>query len=190
MEICVLFYEYDEFWYINLLNEYFKVSNVIDEVGNGVFWEILVIVDGLFVGVVYLFLVIYIGGVNLYFWWFVLGIGFFVLFLYDVDIMLFLGMLVDGERYKFGVLVMNVLLFWLLGVNLYVWVDEFVEVIRGEMVYYFVLIFFLMMKFEFMEFDGMFFMEMLRVVEYFGWLLLLLGNLIISVEYLFKFLNF
>ncbi|KAM3340909.1 hypothetical protein P3S68_028544 [Capsicum galapagoense] len=61
LKIYVSFHENDESWYGNSVNEYVSLNN-LSVPRNGVFREVIVSLDEMIVGVVWLFTVIYIGG--------------------------------------------------------------------------------------------------------------------------------
>ncbi|PHU06806.1 Peptide-N4-(N-acetyl-beta-glucosaminyl)asparagine amidase A [Capsicum chinense] len=61
LKIYVSFHENDESWYGNSVNEYVSLNN-LSVPRNGVFREVIVSLDEMVVGVVWLFTVIYIGG--------------------------------------------------------------------------------------------------------------------------------
>ncbi|KAF3614599.1 hypothetical protein FXO38_35566 [Capsicum annuum] len=61
LEVYVSFYENDEAWYGNSINEYVSLNN-LSVSRNGIFREVIVSLDEMVIGVVWPFIVIYIGG--------------------------------------------------------------------------------------------------------------------------------
>ncbi|CAL5393601.1 unnamed protein product [Camellia sinensis] len=124
LEVYVSFHEKDEFWYTNVPDEYIDANNLTDLPGNGAFREVVVSLDGMTVGAVWPFTVIYTGGVNPLLWRPISGIGSFDLPSYDIEITPFLGMILDGKTHKFGFSVTNALNVWYIDANLHVWLDK------------------------------------------------------------------
>ncbi|KAM3359703.1 hypothetical protein P3S68_019414 [Capsicum galapagoense] len=61
LEVYVSFYENDEAWYGNSINEYVSLNN-LSVSRNGIFREVIVSLNEMTIGVVWPFTVIYIGG--------------------------------------------------------------------------------------------------------------------------------
>ncbi|XP_057791193.1 peptide-N4-(N-acetyl-beta-glucosaminyl)asparagine amidase A-like [Salvia miltiorrhiza] len=133
MEVYVSFHENDEFWYGNFPNEYISFNNLTDVAGNGPFREVVVRLDGVAVGAVWPFTVIYTGGVNPFFWRPISAIGSFDLPTYDIEITPFLGKLLDSKPHFFGFSVTNGLNVWYVDANLHLWVDSEWERTSGEL---------------------------------------------------------
>ncbi|PSR96448.1 Peptide-N4-(N-acetyl-beta-glucosaminyl)asparagine amidase A heavy chain like [Actinidia chinensis var. chinensis] len=124
LEVYVSFHENDEFWYSNLPNDYITVNNLTNFPGNGPFREVLVTLDGIEVGAVWPFTVIYTGGVNPLLWRPITGIGSFDLPSYDIEITPFLGTMLDGKTHEIAFRVTNALNVWFVDANLHVWLDK------------------------------------------------------------------
>ena len=54
----------DEFWYSTPLDSYIEDNNMTTPCGNGAFREVVSFIDGIVVGVVWPFPVVFIGGIN------------------------------------------------------------------------------------------------------------------------------
>nr|KYP42782.1 Peptide-N4-(N-acetyl-beta-glucosaminyl)asparagine amidase A [Cajanus cajan] len=114
----------DEFWYTNPPDEYLNVAKNLSNVRwGGSFREVLVSLDGNLVGAVWPFTVIYTGGVNLYLWRPITGIGSFDLPSYDIEVTPFLGTLLDGKSHLVRFNVTNALNVWFIDANLHLWLD-------------------------------------------------------------------
>ncbi|KAL8167359.1 hypothetical protein V2J09_008858 [Rumex salicifolius] len=125
LEVYLSFHENDEFWYSNLPNDYIAANNLSGAQGNGPFREVLVSLDdGIVVGAVWPFTVIYTGGINPLLWRPISGIGSFDLPTYDIELTPLLGKLLDGKKHsiKFGVT--NALNVWYIDANLHLWIDK------------------------------------------------------------------
>uniref|UniRef100_A0A5B6YK70 Peptide N-acetyl-beta-D-glucosaminyl asparaginase amidase A N-terminal domain-containing protein n=1 Tax=Davidia involucrata TaxID=16924 RepID=A0A5B6YK70_DAVIN len=133
LEVYVSFHENDEFWYSNFPNEYIAANNLTDTPGNGPFREVVVSLDGMVVGAVWPFTVIYTGGVNPLLWRPITGIGSFDLPSYDIEITPFLGMILDGKTHEFAFSVTNALNVWYIDANLHVWLDKKSQKSEGKL---------------------------------------------------------
>ena len=63
LQVYVSFHENDEFWYANPTNEYIGANNLTGTAGNGPFREVVVSLDGVIVGAVWPFTVVYEGSI-------------------------------------------------------------------------------------------------------------------------------
>ncbi|KAL0320609.1 UNVERIFIED_CONTAM: Peptide-N4-(N-acetyl-beta-glucosaminyl)asparagine amidase A [Sesamum radiatum] len=124
LEVYVSFHENDEFWYANYPNDYISVNNLTGMPGNGPFREVVVTLDGMIVGAVWPFTVIFTGGINPLFWRPITGIGSFDLPTYDIEITPFLGKLLDGKSHRLAFSVTNALNVWYIDANLHLWLDK------------------------------------------------------------------
>ncbi|CAN0826966.1 Peptide-N4-(N-acetyl-beta-glucosaminyl)asparagineamidase A [Linum grandiflorum] len=111
LEVYVSFHENDEFW---------------NALGNGPFREVVVSLDddGVAIGAVWPFTVIYTGGANPLLWRPISAIGSFDLPTYDIEITPFLGSLLDGKSHRLGFSVTNALNVWFVDANLHLWLDH------------------------------------------------------------------
>ncbi|CAM8999350.1 unnamed protein product [Rhodiola kirilowii] len=133
LEVYVSPHENDEFWYTNLPNDYIAANNLTDYPGNGAFREVLVCLDGVVVGAVFPFTVIYTGGVNPLLWRPITGIGSFDLPTYDIEITPFLGNLLDGKSHEISFGVTNALNVWYVNANLHLWLDSKTDKTSGKL---------------------------------------------------------
>lgn len=184
LELCVSFHDRDEFWYANKPNKYFASNNFTDT-ENGPFREILVTIDDHLAGAVHPFPVIYTGGVNPFFWRPVTAIGSFVLPSYDIDITPFLA----EDVHTFTVSVTNALPFWLLGLNVHIWVDENLSHTRGAMMHHSTSISTSLENLNFLALDGTFLLKTSRLLLHSSWLVSSYGNLTTEVEFSAHFSN-
>lgn len=136
LEVFVSFHSSDEFWYTNPPNEYLIANNLTGFDGNGAFREVVVSLDGMVVGAVWPFTVIYTGGVNPLLWRPITGIGSFDLPSYDIEITPFLGKLLDGKPHRFGFGVTDALNVWFVDANLLIWLDTGSTKTKGKLVNY------------------------------------------------------
>ncbi|KAG0461467.1 hypothetical protein HPP92_021764 [Vanilla planifolia] len=124
LEVYLSFHSSDEFWYTNPPNSYISDNNLTGSVsGNGAFREVTVRLDGVVVGAIWPFTVIYTGGFNPLLWRPISGIGSFDLPSYNIEITPFLGKIIDGKNHSFGFGVTNALDVWFIDANLYLWLD-------------------------------------------------------------------
>lgn len=124
LEVYVSFHGDDEFWYMNPSDEYVEKNGLDTGRAHGAYREILVTIDGVLVGAVVPFPVIFTGGINPLFWEPVVSIGAFDLPSYDIDLTPFLGMVLDGKSHKIGIQVADGISFWLVDANLHIWLDH------------------------------------------------------------------
>jgi len=135
LEIFVSFHSDDEFWYSNPPNVYIEENNLTGTAGNGPFREVVAFIDGVLVGAVWPFPVVYTGGINPLFWRPVTGIGSFDLPSYEIEVTPFLGKLLDGKEHTFGLGVTNALYVWFVDANLHLWLDDkSSSAIRGQLI--------------------------------------------------------
>ncbi|KAG8045645.1 hypothetical protein GUJ93_ZPchr0008g12827 [Zizania palustris] len=109
LEIYVSFHGQDEFWYWYTAD------------GKGPFREVTVLVDGVLVGAVWPFPVIFTGGINPLLWSPITGIGSFNLPTYDIELTPFLGKMLDGKAHELGFAVTNAVDVWYVDGNLHLW---------------------------------------------------------------------
>ncbi|XP_062109004.1 peptide-N4-(N-acetyl-beta-glucosaminyl)asparagine amidase A-like [Humulus lupulus] len=133
LEVYVSFHENDEFWYSNLPNDYIAENGLSDTPGNGPFREIVVSLDGMVVGAIWPFTVIYTGGINPLLWRPISGIGSFNLPSYEIEITPFLGEILDGKIHTIGFNVTNALNVWFVDANLHLWLDKHSSKTEGEL---------------------------------------------------------
>ncbi|KAL8505708.1 hypothetical protein ACS0TY_016796 [Phlomoides rotata] len=170
LEVYVSFHENDEFWFGNLPNEYISVNNLTGASGNGPFREVVIHLDGVTVGVVWPFTLIYTGGVNPLFWRPFSGIGSFDLPTYDIEITPFLGKLLDGKLgHKFEFSVMNALNVWYINANLHLWLDTKVHKTRGKLLKHKVLSLSSSIAFKISSSDGLSTINVSRALVSRGW---------------------
>ncbi|KAK9132131.1 hypothetical protein Scep_011659 [Stephania cephalantha] len=136
LEVYVSYHENDEFWYGNPPNDYIVGNNLTTTPGNGPFREVLVSLDGVVVGAVWPFTVVYTGGINPLLWRPITAIGSFDLPTYDIEITPFLGNLLDGKQHSIGFGVTNALNVWYIDANLHVWLDAKSEATEGALTDY------------------------------------------------------
>ncbi|KAK9150562.1 hypothetical protein Syun_008871 [Stephania yunnanensis] len=134
LEVYVSFHENDESWYGNPPNDYLIANNVTGTQGNGAFREVVVSLDGVVIGAVWPFAVVYTGGVNPLLWRPITGIGSFDLPSYDIEVTPFLGRILDGKRHEFGFGVTNALNLWFIDANLHVWLDDKIMETEGGLI--------------------------------------------------------
>ncbi|CAA7031974.1 unnamed protein product [Microthlaspi erraticum] len=124
LELYVSFHGNDEFWYSNPPNSYITTNNLATGRGNGAFREVVVKIDGRYVGSEVPFPVIFTGGINPLFWEPVVAIGAFNLPSYDMDLTPFLGLLLDGKSHEFALGVNDGISYWLVDANLHLWLNH------------------------------------------------------------------
>ncbi|KAH7842018.1 hypothetical protein Vadar_000551 [Vaccinium darrowii] len=132
LEVYVSFHEKDEFWYTNLPND---LSNPPQ---NGAFREVVVTLDGVEVGAIWPFTVIYTGGFNPLLWRPITGIGSFYLPSYDIEVTPFLGTILDGKTHEFAFSVTNALNVWFIDANLHVWLDKKSVKTKGQLLKHYI----------------------------------------------------
>ncbi|KAL8498587.1 hypothetical protein ACS0TY_021792 [Phlomoides rotata] len=169
LEVYVSPHENDEFWYGNFPNEYISANNLTGASGNGAFREVVVILDGVVVGAVWPFTVIYTGGVNPLLWRPITGIGSFDLPSYDIDITPFLGNLLDGKSHEVAFEVTNALNVWYIDANLHLWLDKKSERTHGKLLEYTKTPLFMSLLANFTGLDGLFITNASRSIVSTGW---------------------
>ncbi|KAA8524002.1 hypothetical protein F0562_010567 [Nyssa sinensis] len=169
LEVYVSFHENDESWYANLPNEYIAANNLTDTPGNGPFREVVVSLDGMVVGAVWPFTVIYTGGVNPLLWRPVTGIGSFDLPTYDIEITPFLGTVLDGKAHEFAFSVANALNVWFIDANLHVWLDKKSQKNEGRLLKHNSLPLLVSLVSNFTGLNGTFLTSVSRSISSTGW---------------------
>ncbi|KAK9683456.1 hypothetical protein RND81_10G142200 [Saponaria officinalis] len=181
LELYVSYHGDDEFWYSNPPNEYILLNNLGTRRGNGAYREVLVRIDGKFVGSEVPFPVIFTGGVNPLVWEPVVAIGAFDLPSYDFDLTPFLGLLVDGKSHSFEIAVANANGLWLVDANLHVWIDKGFSKVKANLGFYKPPDFYELREYQYNQLDGSFEIEALRASSYSGWVSSSSGNFTTSV---------
>ncbi|KAA8526757.1 hypothetical protein F0562_009014 [Nyssa sinensis] len=169
LEVYVSFHENDEFWYGNYPNEYIVANNLTGYPGNGPFREVVVSLDGVVVGAVWPFTVIYTGGVNPLLWRPITGIGSFDLPSYDIEITPLLGKILDGKTHEFAFSVTNALNVWYIDANLHVWLDKKSEKTEGKLLKLDSLAPIISLVSNFTGLNGTFFTGVSRSISSIGW---------------------
>ncbi|PWA46183.1 peptide-N4-(N-acetyl-beta-glucosaminyl)asparagine amidase A protein [Artemisia annua] len=175
LEVYVSFHGDDEFWYMNPSDEYVESNGLDTGRAHGAFREVLVTIDGVLVGGVVPFPVIFTGGINPLFWEPVVSIGAFDLPSYDIDLTPFLGMVLDGKSHKIGIQVADGISFWLVDANLHIWLDK--KDVKAEIVKSKVPDMEIERENEFVLLDGEFEIEGERESEVTSWVNSSTGNL-------------
>ncbi|KAB2075092.1 hypothetical protein ERO13_A07G182100v2 [Gossypium hirsutum] len=111
------------------------MNNLTMAHGNGAYREVSVTINGKFVGLEVVFLVIFTGGINPLFWEPIVAIGDFNLPSCDLDLTSFLGWLWDGKYHDSGIGV-DVISFWLVNANLHFWLDHGTPKVDAQSVVY------------------------------------------------------
>ncbi|PIA37527.1 hypothetical protein AQUCO_03000240v1 [Aquilegia coerulea] len=189
LEIYVSFHGNDEFWYSNPPNSYIEFNHLTTPRGNGAFRQVFVMIDGIFVGFVMPFPVIFTGGINPLFWEPVVSIGAFDLPSYDLDLSPFLGLLLDGKPHSFGIGVTESIPFWLVDANLHLWLDSSSSTVMAKSVMSHTSPLSVHRKSKFKSLDGSFKIETERKIEFSGWVNSSIGNLTTYTSHEFKFKN-
>ncbi|KAI3986845.1 hypothetical protein MKX01_014546 [Papaver californicum] len=189
LEIYVSFHGNDEFWYSNPPNSYILSNNLTTQRGNGPFRQVFVTVDGVAVGSVTPFPVIFTGGINPLFWEPVVAIGAFNLPTYDIDLTPFLGFLLDGKNHSFGLGVTDSISFWLVDANLHLWLDHGSDIVQAKSVSYLTPAIQFKIKSKSKGLDGKFSIKGEREFEYSGWVNSSAGNFTTRILEKFKFKN-
>ncbi|TYI03533.1 hypothetical protein ES332_A11G345800v1 [Gossypium tomentosum] len=101
----------------------------------GKFW-LLWSLDGELVGAIWLFTVVYTGGVIPQLWRPISAIGSFDLPTYDIEITPFLGKLLDGKSHKLSFSVTNALNVWYIDANLHLWLDCKSSKTKGKLLHH------------------------------------------------------
>ncbi|GJT65097.1 peptide-N(4)-(N-acetyl-beta-glucosaminyl) asparagine amidase A-like protein [Tanacetum coccineum] len=175
LEVYVSFHGDDEFWYMNPSDEYVERNGLDTGRAHGAYREVLVTIDGVLVGGVVPFPVIFTGGINPLFWEPVVSIGAFDLPSYDIDLTPFLGMVLDGKSHRIGIQVADGISFWLVDANLHIWLDR--SDVKAEIVKSKVPAMEIERENEFVLLDGEFEIEGERESEVTSWVNSSIGNL-------------
>eukprot|EP01018_Ginkgo_biloba_P001122 Gb_22822 [translate_table: standard] len=189
IEIYVSFHMNDESWYANPPNEYVEANNLTNTPGNGAFREVIALIDGVVVGAVWPFPVVFTGGVNPLFWRPIVAIGSFDLPTYDLDITPFVGQLLDGKHHTFSLGVTNALNVWFVDANLHLWVDKKSAKTSGKLMEYEVPPYQPSLISNFKGLDGSFETYAERQISYMGWVESSHGNLTTQFTQGFKYTN-
>ncbi|XP_062109003.1 peptide-N4-(N-acetyl-beta-glucosaminyl)asparagine amidase A-like [Humulus lupulus] len=177
LEVYVSFHENDEFWYSNLPDEYIEANNLTGTPGNGPFREVLVSLDGVVVGSIWPFTVIFTGGVNPLLWRPITAIGSFDLPSYNIEITPFLGEILDGKTHKIGFNVNNALNVWYIDANLHLWLDKQSEKTEGQLLKHVSFPLVVSLVSNFSGLDGTFLTSASRSIKSTGWVKSSYGNI-------------
>lgn len=189
VEIYVSAHVNDEFWYSNPPDAYIEANNLTTPRGNGDFREVVCFIDGVVVGAVWPFPVVFTGGINPLFWAPVVGIGAFDLPAYDLEVTPFLGQLLDGNPHTFGLRVMDGIATWFVDANLHLWLDEVSMQTLGMLMDYQAPAFSPSLVSNFEGLDGLFQTYGERRISYCGWVKSTQGNLTTHVLQIFNYTN-
>ncbi|KAI3875529.1 hypothetical protein MKX03_027726 [Papaver bracteatum] len=189
LEVYVSFHGNDEFWYSNPPNEYIESNHLPTQRGNGAFRQVVATVDGVTVGSVTPFPVIFTGGINPLFWEPVVAIGAFNLPTYDIDLTPFLGFLLDGKNHSFGLGVTDSISFWLVDANLHLWLDHGSDIVQAKSVLSLTPPIQFKIKSKSKGLNGKFSIKGEREFEYTGWVNSSAGNFTTTIQEKFKFKN-
>ncbi|XWS27343.1 hypothetical protein CRYUN_Cryun26dG0106900 [Craigia yunnanensis] len=169
LEVYVSFHENDEFWYGNLQNEHIAANNLTDLPGNGPFREVVVNLDGEVVGAVWLFTVVYTGGINTELWRPISAVGSFDLPTYDIEITSFLGNILDGKTHKLSFGVTNALNVWYIDANLHLWLDSKSAKTEGKLLQHDIVTPVVSSVSDFIGLNGTFVTNTTRLISSIGW---------------------
>ncbi|KAH7843696.1 hypothetical protein Vadar_019708 [Vaccinium darrowii] len=184
LEVYVSFHENDEFWYINLPN------NLSNSHENGAFREVVVTLDGVEIGAIWPFTVIYTGGFNPLLWSPITGIGSFDLPSYDIEVTPFLGTILDGNTHEFAFSVTNALNVWLIDANLHVWLDKKSVKTEGQLLKHYVSPAVVSLVSNITGINGNIFTTANKFVSSVGWVKSSLGTITTNSTQRFDFSNF
>ncbi|KAI8557873.1 hypothetical protein RHMOL_Rhmol04G0044600 [Rhododendron molle] len=190
VEVYVSFHENDEFWYSNFPNNFITANNISTQRGNGAFREVVVALDGMEIGAVWPFTVIYTGGFNPLLWTPITGIGSFDLPSYDIEVTPFLGTILDGKTHEFAFRVANALNVWLIDANLHVWLDKKSAKTEGQLLKHSVLPAVVTLVSNFTGINGNFLTTVNKSVSSVGWVKSSLGKIATNATQRFDFSNF
>ncbi|KAL6202178.1 hypothetical protein ACLB2K_025888 [Fragaria x ananassa] len=189
LEVYVSFHENDEFWYANPTNEYIAANNLTGTAGNGPFREVVVSLDGVIVGAVWPFTVVYTGGINPLLWRPITGIGSYDLPSYDIEITPFLGNILDGKSHKIGFNVTNALNVWYIDANLHIWLDKHSTRTEAQLVKHTSLPLAVSLVSDFEGLNGTFVTRASRSVSSTGWVKSSNGNITTQSIQDFSYIN-
>ncbi|CAA7392857.1 unnamed protein product [Spirodela intermedia] len=187
LEVCVSFHGDDEFWYTNPPDSYNLENNLPSRRGNWAFRELVVTVDGLYVGSVLPFPVVFPGGINPLMWTPVVAIRAFDLPTYDLDLTPFLGNLLNGRPHAFNFQVDYALPFWLVNANLHLWLDARQRTVPALLVKHHGPPTFLSRNANNKFLEGHFQLEAARQARFEGWARSSLGNFTTLIDTHFKY---
>ncbi|KAG9453605.1 hypothetical protein H6P81_006509 [Aristolochia fimbriata] len=189
LEVYISFHSNDEFWFSNPPDAYIQKNNLTTGRGNGSLRQVFATIDGIFVGSVVPFPVVFTGGINPLFWEPVVGIGAFNLPSYDIDLTPFLGTLLDGNPHEIGLGVTNGIQYWLVDANLHLWMDHASSQVDAKLVHYKVPNLSVSTDFKFTGLDGSFRISAKRKLYFAGWANSSLGNITTHVHQELEFKN-
>lgn len=192
IEIYVSSHGYDEFWYSNPPDSYIQMNNLTTKRGHGAYREVLVNIDGILVGSIVPFPVIFTGGINPLYWEPLVSIGAFDLPSYDIDLTPYLGLLLDGQAHFIGLLVNDSIPFWLVGANLHLWLDKNCALpcqVQAKVIDFGTPKFKIERSSSFLGLDGSFEVEVKRKSEISSWVNSTAGNLTTIIKRELKFEN-
>lgn len=189
LEVYVSFHGNDEFWYSNPPDSYIITNNLTMGRAHGAYREVLVTIDGSYIGSVIPFPVIFTGGVNPLFWEPVVAIGAFNLPSYDFDLTPFLSFLLDRKVHSIGLGVADGISFWLVDANLHLWLDHGSSTVEAKTVYSHAPKLSVGRKSRFELLDGLFNIKAKRNSQFSGWVKSSAGNFTTHVLNRFKYKN-
>ncbi|KAL0362623.1 UNVERIFIED_CONTAM: Peptide-N4-(N-acetyl-beta-glucosaminyl)asparagine amidase A [Sesamum calycinum] len=154
---------------------WFEIENSTDVeskeflIPQNVYRAVLEVLDGLVVGAVWPFTVIYTGGVNPLLWRPITAIGSFDLPSYDIEITPLLSKILDGKSHKLAFSVTNALNVWYIDANLHLWLDKGSDRTQGNLLEYSDSPLSLSLLSNFTGLDGLFITNVSRSISYSGW---------------------
>lgn len=189
LEIYVSFHSYDEFWYSNPPDSYILQNNLTAGGSNGAFRRVYAVIDGIYVGSVVPFPVVFTGGINPLFWEPVVGIGAFDLPTYNLDLTPFLGLMLDGKPHTLGLGVTDGVQFWLVDANLHLWLDHGSSQVQSVLVQYTAPELQVSRKYKIQGLDAEFKTQAKLQTQFAGWVNSSYGNFTTHIIHEFKFKN-
>ncbi|KAJ6846960.1 peptide-N4-(N-acetyl-beta-glucosaminyl)asparagine amidase A-like [Iris pallida] len=189
LEIFVSYHGTDENWYTNPLgaSNLGQPSNPFSQGTNGGFRQIYATIDDKFVGGHIPFAVIYPGAINPSFWSPVASIGAFDMPSYYLEVTPFLSLLLDGQKHRFGLGVRDAQPYWLVTANLHLWIDQFSDSCKAELVQYNLPPLKITRNAEWTSVEGESEIIAEGLQRYEGWVVSSKGNLTTIVEHKIKF---
>lgn len=188
LEVYVSFHENDEFWYGNFPDEYIQANNLTAP-GKGPFREVIATVDGVTVGAIWPFTVIFTGGINPLLWRPISAIGSFNLPSYDIEITPSLGRILDGKSHRIGFHVNNGLNVWYVNANLHLWLDKNSRRTFGSVSDHWTPPPTVSLTSNFTGFDGTFVTRVSREISSAGWVKSSKGNITTTFDQSLFFTN-
>ncbi|TXG75232.1 hypothetical protein ES332_A01G144300v1 [Gossypium tomentosum] len=113
----------------------------------------------------------------------------FNLLSYDLDVTLFLGWLLDKKYHDIGIVVSDAISFWMVNVNLHLWLDHRIPKLEAQLVVYNSLTLAIQRREAFTMFDWSFRIKANRKSEFVGWVKSTAGNFTTIVSQQFKLTN-